>query len=192
MPALNSMAQSQDRSLEKYDIDQTTGFRMQRYRAPVPDDIPGAETISNNQALKLHQQKAAIFLDVYPPRGLGPDPLDGHWIISEERYTIPGSIWLPEVGRGSLEADALEYYSRNLDRLSGGDKNTQFVIFCTADCWQSWNASRRATQLGYTRVHWYPLGTDGWLETDNDLVKAMPVNFIDDTIPESTETVPSR
>lgn len=169
-------------SISDYAVDQTTGLRMERYRAPVPEDIPDAVTLTNAAALALYEQQNAVFIDVYPPKGLGPDPLDGHWVITEERQSIPDAVWLPEVGRGSLEPDALDYFSRNLHRLSNGDTSAALVFFCTADCWQSWNAARRATQLGYTGVHWYPLGTDGWLEAGHSLKKAYPVNFIDDTV----------
>ena len=169
-------------SMADYAVDQNTGLRMERYRAPVPKDIPDAITLTNTAALALHKQQSAIFVDVYPPKGLGPDPLDGHWVITEERHSIPGATWLPEVGRGSLRPEELDYFSRNLHRLSNGDTGTALVFFCTADCWQSWNAARRATALGYTGIHWYPLGTDGWLETGQSLTQVYPVNFLDDTI----------
>lgn len=155
---------------------------MERYRAPVPADIPDATTINNEQAVTMYADESAAFIDVYPPKGLGPDPLDGHWVITEERHSIPGSIWLPEVGRGSLQPDAQDYFARNLNRITRGDKSTPIVFFCTSDCWQSWNAARRATMLHYTGVHWYPLGSDGWQENGGELARVYPVNFIDDTL----------
>ncbi|MFK8081433.1 MAG: rhodanese-like domain-containing protein [Granulosicoccus sp.] len=169
-------------SLEHYDVDQTTGFRMERYRAPVPLDIPDATTLDTPAAMTLHAQGTAVFIDVYPPKGLGPDPLDGHWVITEQRQSIPGAVWLPEVGRGSLQPEALEYFSRNLNRLTEGNRQRALVFFCTADCWQSWNATRRASALGYTSVHWFPLGSDGWLENDQTLSPVYPVNFLNDSV----------
>ncbi|MDP2740597.1 MAG: PQQ-dependent catabolism-associated CXXCW motif protein, partial [Pseudorhodobacter sp.] len=44
----------------------------------------------------------------------------------------------------------------------GGDPERPVVFFCLSDCWMSWNAATRALNYGYTRVFWYPLGTDGW------------------------------
>lgn len=177
-----------DLSAMGYDVDATTGLRMERYRAPVPDDVPGGITVTTQEAMALRQQGHAVFIDVYPPKGLGHDPLDGHWVTSEKRQSIPGSVWLPEVGRGTLDAQAEDYFKRNLVRLSHNDTSQPMVFFCTADCWQSWNASRRAIGWGYTQVHWYPLGTDGWQEDGGLLERVQPVNFFDDTTPAIEET----
>jgi len=161
---------------------------MERYRAPVPPDIPGGTTVDTEDVqVLLADDSRTVLLDVYPPKGLGHDPLDGFWITNEKRESLPGAIWLPEVGRGSLQPDALNYLSRNLQRLSNGDKTAPLVFFCTSDCWQSWNAARRAMSLGYSAVHWYPLGSDGWLEAGQTLVPVQPVNFFDDTTPDTSE-----
>jgi len=172
-------------ALEGYDVDPDTGLRMERYRAPVPADVPGGTTLDNTAAAALHANGTAIFIDVYPPTGMGPDPLDGHWVTGEKRVSIPGAIWLPETGRGTLLTDAQDYLERNLNRLSAEDLSAAMVFFCTADCWQSWNAARRAIGWGYKAVYWYPLGTDGWLESGHLLQPVQPVNFFDDTTPEN-------
>ena len=170
-------------SADGYDVDPETGFRMERYRAPVPADVPGGKTLDVPEAMQAQLQGKTTFIDVYPPKGLGPDPLDGHWVITEERRSIPGSIWLPEVGRGTLSSEAEDYFRRNLARLTGADPGASIVFFCTSDCWQSWNAARRAIGWGYTDVHWFPLGTDGWLEAGGELTNVQPVNFLDDSTP---------
>ncbi len=170
-------------ALEGYAVDPETGLRMERYRAPVPADVPGGVTLSNESAAQMHGAGDIVFIDVYPPKGLGPDPLDGFWVTNEKRSTIPGGVWLPEVGRGTLDAEAEDYFKRNLARLTEGELSRKVAFYCTADCWQSWNASRRAIEWGYTAVHWYPLGTDGWLEAGFELQAVQPVNFLDDTTP---------
>ena len=170
-------------ALEGYQVDLQTGLRMERYRAPVPADVPGGSTLDTTAAVMLKNDSDAIFIDVYPPKGLGPDPMDGSWVTNETRESVPGSIWLPEVGRGTLTEEAEDYFKRNLARLSNNDLNTPIVFYCTADCWQSWNASRRAIGWGYSAVHWFPLGTDGWLESGRDLALVQPVNFLDDSTP---------
>lgn len=156
---------------------------MERYRAPVPADIPGGTTLDIVSAVNRHTNKDLLFIDVYPPKGLGPDPLDGHWVTGEVRESIPGAIWLPEVGRGFLEADALDYLQRNMARLTNNQLDAPVAFFCTSDCWQSWNASKRVIGMGYTAVHWFPLGSDGWLEQGQSLEVVQPINFIDDTTP---------
>ena len=175
----NTLAQS----TSDYDVDPQTGLRMERYRAPVPADIPGGTTLSNDQALLRQRNGDLLFIDVYPPVGLGPDPIDGFWVTDETRESIPGAYWLPEVGRGTLTAEADDYFKRNLHRLTSGDLSTPVAFFCTSDCWQSWNAAKRAIAWGYTAVHWYPLGSDGWLEAGQSLTRVQPINFFDDTIP---------
>jgi len=179
--------QSDAQTLSAYDVDERTGLRMERYRAPVPADVPDATTLTNDAARTMHQNNSAVFIDVYPPKGLGPDPLDGHWVIMEERFSIPGAIWLPEVGRGSLEPDAFDYFERNLARLSKGDKTAALLFFCTSDCWQSWNATRRASAMGYTNLFWYPLGSDGWQELNGDVQRIYPVNFLTDALDKPEE-----
>lgn len=164
-------------SAEDYQVDDATGFRMERYRAPVPESVPGGITVNSATTMAAHENNAWVFIDVYPPRGLGPDPLDGHWVTSEDRASMPGAVWLPEVGRGHLEPDAIDYFKRNLDALTASKKSTPIVFYCTSDCWQSWNASVRAISWGYSEVKWYPLGTDGWLEEGGTLESVEPIHF---------------
>ena len=168
---------------EDYAVDPQTGLRMDRYRAPVPADVPGGITLDIQTAFELHADKGAVFIDVYPPKGLGPDPLDGSWVTNETRDSLPDSLWLPEVGRGTLTPEAEDYFKRNLARLTNNDPSSAVVFYCTADCWQSWNASRRAISWGYSAVHWFPLGTDGWLEAGHTTTRVQPINFLDDSTP---------
>lgn len=176
-------------SAGNYSVDPGTGYRMDRYRAPVPANVPGGITVDTAQIRSLLNRESAVLIDVYPPKGLGPDPLDGHWIITETRYSLPQSVWLPEVGRGHLEADASAYFKRNLSRLSNDDTDAILIFFCTADCWQSWNAAKRAIALGYTNVHWYPLGSDGWTEHGYELQLVEPINFVDHRLPGLAEQI---
>jgi rhodanese-related sulfurtransferase len=39
----------------------------------------------------------------------------------------------------------------------------------------SWNAAKRAASLRYTRVYWYPDGTNGWEGTKLPTADAEPV-----------------
>jgi len=175
----------------EYNIDPSTGYRMERYRAPVPTSVPGGKTVGNEFIADAVANNSAVLIDVYPPKGLGPDPIDGTWLTDEIRQTIPGSIWLPEVGRGHLEPEALDYFKRNLASASSGNTDTALVFFCTADCWQSWNATVRANTLGYTNVIWYPLGTDGWAEINGELEIVEAVNYFGDELDEQRSVTDS-
>lgn len=158
-------------------VDPASGFRMERYRAPVPDFIPGGRIVTSEDVRRLAMDGQSLLVDVYPPRGTGPDPIDDAWRNTEIRLDIAGSIWLPDVGRGYLEAALEAYFRRNLARLTGSDLAHPLIFYCTADCWQGWNAARRAIVWGYTAVHWYPEGTDGWTQAGGKTVEAVPVNF---------------
>ncbi len=138
------------------------GYRLDAYRAPVPATIAGASAIATAEAAALWRGRRAIFVDVLPaprrPEGL---PADALW-KPVPRRDIPGSLWLPEVGRGALSA-ALEIYFRDhLAAATGGDRAQPVVFYCLADCWMSWNATKRAASYGYSRLYWYRDGTDGW------------------------------
>ena len=158
-------------------VDAATGFRMQRYRSPVPQTLPGAEVVDTPRVIELLAAGDVVFIDVYPPTGLGPDPLQGFWVTNEQHSNIEGSVWLPEVGRGFIDSAHTDYFQRNLNQLTKGS-TTPLLFYCTADCWQSWNAAKRAILWGHENVFWYPDGTDGWQDHNQPLVEAVPVNFL--------------
>lgn len=143
-------------------VPEPDGYRMDHYRAPVPDSLRGAQVIGAEAAHDLWQSGAVAFVDVMP-RAPKPDnlPKDTIWRDSL-RQSIPGAIWLPNVGYGTLAEETQEYFTAGLEAATGGDKAHPVVIFCLADCWMSWNAAKRALAQGYTRVHWMPGGTDAW------------------------------
>lgn len=154
---------------------QQSGLRIARQRAPIPDDIPPpAERIDAGKAAKLLAE-GAIALDVFGALQSRYDELDGTWLVGKERLSLPGAIWLPETGRGTLAPDIHAYLKNNLDRLTQGDKDRPLVVFCVSDCWMSWNASQHMAGLGYRSIHWFALGTDGWLEDGGALVPVDPV-----------------
>ena len=56
-------------------VDPDTGYRMERYRAPVPDRIPGGTLVDADRLAALIADDPPILIDVYPPKGAGADPL---------------------------------------------------------------------------------------------------------------------
>lgn len=150
-------------------------YRTERYRAPVPDTLEGVTVVDDRKARALWQEGEAVFVDVLP-RAPRPEGLPEGTIWREKpRPSIPGATWLPNVGYGRLAPRTDSYFRTHLARLTGGDRDHPVLIFCLAECWMSWNAAKRAREdYGYTRVYWYPEGTDGWSFMDYPLEQVTP------------------
>jgi PQQ-dependent catabolism-associated CXXCW motif protein len=150
------------------------GYRMTDYRAPTPSTLAGARVITTAQARTLWKSGTAAFVDVLPhapkPANLPPGTL---W-LDKPRMDIPGSIWLPDTGYGTLAAATETYLRKGLQSVTKGDRVKLIVIYCLADCWMSWNAAKRALAMGYANVAWYPAGTDGWQAAGLPLQEAAP------------------
>ena len=167
--ASGHIAQIEHDDFELYSAD---GYRLFRYRSPTPLRSEYAETLNTQQLFTfLRSRNPPYLLDVQPV------PWNRVFIDKEDRYHIPGSMWLPNVGLGELEEEWKEYFRSNLEKLTQSDKNAALVIYCRADCWMSWNALKRASGWGYTQLYWYRNGTDGWAEHELEMVKAIPVPF---------------
>ena len=150
------------------------GYRMEPYRAPVPAGLAGARVIDTAEAYRLWSTHSAVFVDVLarPPKPVNL-PAETVW-RDKPRRDIPVSIWLPDTGYGLVPPERLDYLRRGLQKASDGDKSRPLVIYCLADCWMSWNASKRALSLGYVNVLWYPQGTDGWTAAGYPLEERNP------------------
>ncbi|MFG1236960.1 PQQ-dependent catabolism-associated CXXCW motif protein [Xanthobacter autotrophicus DSM 597] len=138
------------------------GYRLEAYRAPVPATLSGARVLDAVAAAALWRKGGVAFVDVLPrppkPAGL---PAGTVW-RDQPHSTIPGAVWLPNVGFGALNAETDGYFRAGLSAVTRGDVNAPLVIFCQRDCWMSWNAAKRALAYGYTDVFWFPTGVDGW------------------------------
>jgi PQQ-dependent catabolism-associated CXXCW motif protein len=156
-------------------FDPETGYRIARQRAPTPDDIPPpARPVTAEEARALLAD-GALPLDVYGAGGSRFDDLDGTWLVPEPRMSLPDAVWLPETGRGSLEPALARYLEQTLAAHTDGRRDSPIVVFCIADCWMSWNAAQRIAAMGYSDVHWFRLGTDGWLDIGGALEPVDPV-----------------
>ena len=138
------------------------GYRTDNYRAPVPATLEGARVLTTEEAEAIWRDKRGAFIDVLPrppkPKNL---PAGTVW-RDQPRFNIPGSLWLPDTGYGTLAAATEDYFRKGLERASRGNRSALLVFYCLADCWMSWNAAKRARTYGYSNVAWYPDGTDGW------------------------------
>src|ERR1700681_2163765 len=151
-----------------------TEYRTKDYREPTPASLAGAGVISTVEAERLWQGKSAVFVDVLPraprPANLPPGTI---W-RDKPRLNIPGSIWLPDTGYGTLAAATEDYLRHGLERASGGNNAKLLVIYCQADCWMSWNAAKRVLSYGYLNIAWYPEGTDGWQRANLPVAESQP------------------
>jgi PQQ-dependent catabolism-associated CXXCW motif protein len=155
-------------------VAEPSAYRLEDYRAPTPMTVAGGTAITTAEAMALWREHRAVFVDVLPaprrPEGLAPDAL---W-KPVPRRDIPGSLWLPEVGRGALSPALDRYFRDGLAAATAGDRSRPLVFYCLAQCWMSWNATKRALSYGYTRLYWYREGTDGWEAARLPVAEATP------------------
>lgn len=159
-------------ALAEEEAPEPEGYRLEHYRGPVPASLKGATVVDDATAHALWEAGETAFIDVLPrppkPAGL---PKGTIW-REKPRLSIPGALWLPNVGYGALHESAHAYFRAGLETATGGDPDHPILFFCLAECWMSWNAAKRALEYGYGRVYWYPEGTDGWAFQDWPLEKA--------------------
>lgn len=149
-------------------------YRMQYYRGATPECVPNATTINTEELQQLITQTEPVLLDVHGAMSR-TDPDFGHeWLIAAPRQSLPNTVWLPNVGEGTLSSDVDHYFRTHIARLTQEDKQKPLVVFCVADCWMSWNAAQRLREYDYETVYWYKLGTDGWAEAGLDFVDVEP------------------
>jgi PQQ-dependent catabolism-associated CXXCW motif protein len=153
-------------------IPEPDGYRMDDYRAPTPETVAGGRVVHTDEVRRMVRGGGAVLIDVLPaprrPDGMKP----GMPWMPLPHSDLPGSIWLPDVGRGQISPAMEAWFRQRLATESGGDKGRILVFYCLADCWMSWNAAKRAVSYGYRQVYWYPDGTDGWQAAGETLERA--------------------
>ena len=169
-----STATAAANALDVKTVPEPADYRNERYRGPVPDTLKGAIVISNETAYALWRTGRVIFIDVLP-RAPKPKNLPAGTIWRDKpRHSIPGAVWLPNVGYGRLAEITHSYFKSGLSKATNNDTAAPVVFFCLDECWMSWNAAKRALEYGYSRVYWYPQGTDGWQFHDYPTEKITP------------------
>jgi PQQ-dependent catabolism-associated CXXCW motif protein len=165
----------------KDELFSSDGYRIDQFRAPVPDSVPGAMTIDTQALQLLIEREKILLIDVLPTPVKPKDrPKNLLW-LPPARQNIPGSYWLPNVGFGQLSQELENYFRTSLERMSNGDKRQKIVIYCLADCWMSWNAAKRAAlEYSYSQVYWYPDGTTAWEAEGLDVERCLPEPMPDD------------
>lgn len=136
-----------------------------------PATLKGA-TVIDLKGLEALLPEAPVLIDVVladrRPAGF---PADRPWLPTHR--SIPKAVWLPGAGEAPLPPDREVAFLARVAALTGGDKAKPIVTFCRPECWGSWNAGKRLVAAGYTRVHWYPLGVEGW-QDDHETTTVKP------------------
>ncbi|WP_020395102.1 rhodanese-like domain-containing protein [Thiolinea disciformis] len=157
--------------------DMPVGLKLDHYRSPTPSCVPNGITLNTAKLQKLLASEKPILIDVWAVYLRVDEGFGSEWLVSEPHESLPNSVWLPNVGYGTLEPPFNQWFKAQLEKLTNKDLAKPLVFYCVADCWMSWNAVQRVRDYGYTRVYWYKEGVDGWKEAGLTLVKTEPVPF---------------
>ena len=144
------------------DVPEPEGYWTGPIDGPVPATISGGKVIHAQELSAMLDGEQVVLIDVSNtpkrPEGMAAD---APWIPMAHE-AIPGSLWLPDVGLGSLPDNLDEFFVAQLTDETGEDYDYPVVIYCHEKCWLSWNAAKRAINHGFRNVYWFPEGIEGW------------------------------
>lgn len=159
-------------------VPEPEGYWTGPINGPVPASIEGGNIIDTETLSKMLDSESLLLIDVSNtpkrPEGMAAD---APWIpLAHE--AIPGTIWIPDVGEGSISSNLDEFFLAQLTDETGEDYDYPIVIYCHEACWLSWNAAKRAINHGFRNVHWFAQGIEGWkaagFETETVQPRMMP------------------
>ncbi|HUB49892.1 MAG TPA: rhodanese-like domain-containing protein [Acetobacteraceae bacterium] len=150
------------------------GYWLGPIHGPVPATIAGGTVLDTAALAHLLAGGGVVLIDVAeaPHRPVGL-PAGTIWLPPPHRV-IPGSVWIPEIGRGVIAAPFAVWFQARLAALTAGNRDTRIVVYCHPRCWMSWNAAKRAIDDGYRAVFWYPDGVEGWEQAGHATAAAEP------------------
>ncbi|HUN43769.1 MAG TPA: rhodanese-like domain-containing protein [Acetobacteraceae bacterium] len=155
-------------------VPEPQGYWQGPIHGPVPATITGGTVLDTAVLAQMLAGGGVVLLDVaeatHRPSGLPGGTL---WLPPPHR-DIPGSVWIPDVGRGVISPDFAAWFRARLAALTGSDRDRRIVVYCHPNCWMSWNAARRVINDGYRAVFWYPGGVEGWEHAGHPTAVANP------------------
>ncbi len=98
-----------------------TGMRMDRYRAPTPLQVRGARVVSAADLKARLQKETVTLIDVMPDANARYLADERKWLLTRPRNSLPGAVWLVNVGFGDLSADMERYFRNHMRRLTKGN-----------------------------------------------------------------------
>ena len=136
------------------------GYRLDDYRAPTPETVAGGVVIDTEAAYKLLARRRC-HLGRRPPGTAAPREFAAAGIMDAGAAPqYPGQPVAAGCGRGALSPELEAYFRVHLEAAVEGVRDRPIVFYCLADCWMSWNATKRRRELGYTQLYWYRDGVD--------------------------------
>ena len=87
-------------------------------------------------------------------------------LAGSHAQTLPNALYMPAGGLpGTFEDANHVQFGLQLLQATNGDTSRPLVFFCQgARCWESYNATLRASALGYSQIYWYRGGLASWQE----------------------------
>lgn len=142
-------------------------------RGHTPKTLKGATVLDISALEALMANKPVLFDVAIADKKPADFPRDLPWLPIHR--SIPGAVWMPGAGAASLDLTREGMFYKRMQELTNGDKSKPIVTFCHPECWGSWNAAKRLVLEGYTHVHWFPDGIEGWQSThETAIVKPDP------------------
>jgi PQQ-dependent catabolism-associated CXXCW motif protein len=143
-------------------VPEPAGLYAGPQRGYTPPTLKGATVVDGEEVAKLLDgPDKPVLIDV-APREKKPTNFPEGRLWLPVHPSIPGAVWLPNAGAVPLAPEREALFHARVEALTGGDKAKAIVVFCHVECWGSWNAGKRLVEKGYTAVHWFPLGVEGW------------------------------
>jgi PQQ-dependent catabolism-associated CXXCW motif protein len=155
-------------------VPEPSGYWQGPIHGPVPATIAGGTVLDTVTLAHLLAGGGVVLLDVAeaPHRPVGL-PAGELWLPPPHR-DIPGSVWIPDVGRGAISPHFAAWFRTRLAALTDGNRDRRIVVYCHPSCWMSWNAAKRAINDGYRAVFWYPGGVEDWETAGHPTAAAKP------------------
>jgi len=148
-PQHNPLQQLVQMEMQELGVAPQSTLKNDNLGGPTPTSIPGGRVITTPDLLQLlnNPQGGAVVLDV-----LG------------SQQQLPNAVNAVDASAGGSYGDNTQrQFENQLERLTGGRKDTPVVLYCSSiNCWMSYNAALRAINAGYTNVFWYRGGLEAW------------------------------